>query len=71
MGGGDLEGKHRLRPPRAMVNTRLSKVEFPRFWGEDVDSWIFKCDSLFEMEGMTGNQTIAIATLHLEGPALH
>lgn len=61
----------RTKPFPAMLNTRLSKVEFPHFWGEDIDGWVFKCNSLFEMEDTPSNKKIAIATIHLEGSALH
>ena len=26
--------------------SRLSRVEFPKFWGEDAQGWIYKCHSL-------------------------
>lgn len=70
-GNGESEAKARLRTPPVMVNTRLSKVEFPHFWGEDIESWLCKCNSLFEMENTPDNRKIFIATSHLEGPALH
>lgn len=60
-----------LRQGPAMVNTRLSKVDFPHFWGVDLDGWLFIWDSLFEMKRTPEDPKIQIATLHLEGPALH
>ena len=30
--------------------SRLSRVEFPRFHGEDVVGWIYKCEQFFEID---------------------
>lgn len=49
----------------------MSKVEFPHFWGHDIDGWVFKCNSLFESEETPDHKKIAIAMVHLEGSALH
>lgn len=57
---GELWMEPRHRPLLVMANTRMRKVDFPHVFGEDIDGWLFKCNSLFEMEGTTGNKKIPL-----------
>jgi len=50
--------------------SRLSRVEFPRFHGEDVVGWIYKCEQFFEIDQTVGSMQVKIASIHLSGKAL-
>ncbi|GKG11235.1 hypothetical protein Tco_0342635, partial [Tanacetum coccineum] len=32
--------------------SRVTKVEFPKFGGEDVREWLFKCEQFFKMDNI-------------------
>ncbi|GKG43452.1 hypothetical protein Tco_0480136, partial [Tanacetum coccineum] len=42
-----LGAQNNLGARQASQFNRLVKVEFPKFYGEDVLGWIFKCDQFF------------------------
>ncbi|KAG8362966.1 hypothetical protein BUALT_BualtUnG0018600 [Buddleja alternifolia] len=50
--------------------TKCSKVEFPRFNGEDLRGWIFKCEQFFEVDETLFDAKVRLAAVHLEGKAL-
>lgn len=45
--------------------SRLSKVDFPRFDGEDVQGWVYRCEQFFEVEGTPGNLKVRVASIQL------
>lgn len=60
--GGFQGGNHNF--------SRFSKVEFPKFAGEDVLGWIYKCENFFDIDATTETTKVKIASFHLEGKAL-
>lgn len=63
------------RPTGNFVNSnsnfsRFSKVEFPRFNGDNVLGWIYKCDQFFEVDSTSENIKVKMVSIHLEGKAL-
>jgi len=50
--------------------SRLSRVEFTRFYGEDVVGWIYKCEQFFEIDQTVECMQVKIASIHLSGKAL-
>ena len=48
-----------------------TKLEFPRFGGEDVDEWLFKVEQFFLLEGTIKQSKMGVVALHLEGCVLH
>jgi len=50
--------------------SRLSRVDFPRFDGEDVQGWVYRCEQFFEVEGTPGNLKVRVASIQLTGKAL-
>ena len=50
--------------------SRLSKVDFPRFDGEDVQGWIYKCEQSFELENTADTVKVKLASIQLSGKAL-
>jgi len=50
--------------------SRLFKVDFPRFDGEDVQGWVYRCQQFFEVEGTLGNLKVRLASMQLTSKAL-
>ncbi|KAG8376158.1 hypothetical protein BUALT_Bualt09G0034100 [Buddleja alternifolia] len=50
--------------------TKCSTIKFPRFNGEDLRDWIFKCEQFFEVDETPSDSKVRLAAVHLEGKAL-
>ncbi|XP_076915407.1 uncharacterized protein LOC143574750 [Bidens hawaiensis] len=50
--------------------SRYGRIDFPKFNGEDVEGWLYKCDHFFEMDRTPDSSKLRIAVVNLEGPAL-
>ncbi|KAG8387730.1 hypothetical protein BUALT_Bualt02G0051800 [Buddleja alternifolia] len=50
--------------------TRFSQVEFPKFRGEDLRGWVYRCEQFFEVDDTPPDAKVRIAAVHLEGKAL-
>ncbi|KAF3618461.1 hypothetical protein FXO38_33407 [Capsicum annuum] len=50
--------------------TRYSRVEFPRFGGEDLRGWVYHCEQFFEYDGTIEDMMVKIASINLKGRAL-
>ncbi|KAL3363823.1 hypothetical protein AABB24_012855 [Solanum stoloniferum] len=47
--------------------SQWSTMEFLKFSGEDLKSWLFRIDQLFNMESIPVKEKVSIAALQLEG----
>jgi len=56
--------------PRGNNLSRLSQINFPKFEGDEVQGWIYKCEQFFELDGIGENRKVMIAAIHLSGRAL-
>ncbi|XP_020080220.1 uncharacterized protein LOC109703897 [Ananas comosus] len=56
--------------PRSQIFPRFTKIEFPRFDGEDLKGWLYRCEQFFEIDGTAEDAKVKLATIHLEGRAL-
>ncbi|GJU82323.1 hypothetical protein Tco_1284688 [Tanacetum coccineum] len=53
-------------------NGQLTKVEFPRFDGEDVQGWLYRVNKFFEMDHIVDDeQRIRLVSMHVFGKALN
>ena len=50
--------------------SRLSRIELPRFNGEDVQGWIYRCEQFFGIDNTVENLKVKIASIHLYEKAL-
>ncbi|GJX28483.1 reverse transcriptase [Tanacetum coccineum] len=50
--------------------TRMTKVEFPKFSGDDVKGWIFRCEQFFSIDEIPKNQKAKLIFVHLFDTAL-
>ena len=51
-------------------NTRLARLDFPRFNGEGVKNWIIQCDTFFSVDQTPEEYKVRLAVVHFEGKAL-
>ncbi|XP_071716761.1 uncharacterized protein [Rutidosis leptorrhynchoides] len=49
---------------------RLSKIEFPKFEGEDVTGWLYRCRQFFTVDRIEEDDKVKIASIHMLGKAL-
>ena len=52
------------------VQTRISRVYFPQFNGEDPTGWIYKAEKIFKYQKTADEEKIALASFHLQDDAL-
>ncbi|GJQ90103.1 RNA-directed DNA polymerase like protein [Tanacetum coccineum] len=50
--------------------TRIAKLEFPKFSGEDVNGWVFKCEQFFAYDQIIEAEKVQIVSIHLHDKAL-
>ncbi|KAK8951688.1 hypothetical protein KSP39_PZI004152 [Platanthera zijinensis] len=74
-GGEGSSGAAEGTPPPAMstahFGTRFSRLDFPRFSGDEVLDWIYRCEQFFDLDGTTEDQKVRVASAHVEGKALY
>jgi len=51
-------------------NTRLERLDFPRFNGEGIKNWIIQCDTFFLVDQTPEEYKVRLAVVHFEGKAL-
>ncbi|GJS65454.1 reverse transcriptase [Tanacetum coccineum] len=51
-------------------HSRLAKIEFPKFSGDDVKRWVFRCDQFFLMEQTPEMDKVTLISIHLYDKAL-
>ncbi|KAL8089286.1 hypothetical protein AgCh_038908 [Apium graveolens] len=49
---------------------RMTKVEFPKFDGTELRSWLYKYNRFFQLDEVTDTQKVRLTVIHLEGKAL-
>ncbi|XP_076907379.1 uncharacterized protein LOC143563805 [Bidens hawaiensis] len=49
---------------------RIGKVDFPKFNGEDVQGWLYRCEHFFAIDETPDNLKLRHAVIHLEGDAI-
>lgn len=73
---GPEQGDSSFVPPKIFsaatgsVQTRYTKIDFPRFSGEDPAGWIYKCERFFEFNQIEDDQKIRLAVVHLDDKAI-
>ena len=50
--------------------TRQAKVDFPRFDGNDLNGWLFRCQHFFDVDRTPTEVRVKLAAINLEGRAL-
>ncbi|PKI68034.1 hypothetical protein CRG98_011630 [Punica granatum] len=52
------------------IATRIGKLEFPKFNGEEVENWLYRCEQFFEVDRTLEELKLKLVVIHLEGRAL-
>nr|XP_009779033.1 PREDICTED: uncharacterized protein LOC104228286 [Nicotiana sylvestris] len=72
-------GQSRLNRPREFQAgstptgnffTRFSRLDFSRFSGYDLRSWLYKVDQVFSMEEISFDERVKVASIHFDGEAI-
>nr|GFA11056.1 WD40/YVTN repeat-like-containing domain, ancestral coatomer element 1, Sec16/Sec31 [Tanacetum cinerariifolium] len=45
--------------------TRMTKIEFSKFGGDDVRGWLYKCKQFFEIDHVSDPHKVQLASIHL------
>ena len=54
---------------RPMFSSKLAKLEFPKYSGDDPTEWFTRVDQFFEYQDTSEAQKVSLASFHLEGEA--
>nr|GEX42047.1 hypothetical protein [Tanacetum cinerariifolium] len=49
---------------------RIGKIDFPKFSGDDVEGWVYRCEHFFAMDETPEGMKLRYAVVHYEGDAL-
>ncbi|KAI8545250.1 hypothetical protein RHMOL_Rhmol07G0026600 [Rhododendron molle] len=63
----ELVGSSHPAPP---FGTRYAKIDFPKFFGDDPNDWVYKCERFFEYNYVDNNNKVRLVVLHLEDKAI-
>jgi hypothetical protein len=58
-----------LGPGSRVHPGKLTKMNFPKFDGENPQLWKFRCERYFEMYEVDETVWVKVASMHFEGPA--
>ncbi|PKA46982.1 putative mitochondrial protein [Apostasia shenzhenica] len=58
------------QPTMDTIFTRLPKIEFPKFSGDNVMGWVFRCEQFFEISQTPQEWKVKLASIYLDGIAL-
>ena len=61
--------KEQMEGGQQMFLSKLAKLEFPWYSGNDPTEWFNKVDQFFEYQGIPTAQKVSLASFHLEGEA--
>nr|CAN75225.1 hypothetical protein VITISV_035856 [Vitis vinifera] len=61
--------KGQMEGGQQMFLSKLAKLEFPRYSGNDPTEWFNKVDQFFEYQGIPAAQKVSLASFHLEDEA--
>ncbi|KAH7655598.1 hypothetical protein IHE45_18G022800 [Dioscorea alata] len=52
------------------IQPKLTRLELPRFNGDGLYDWLYRCNQYFELDDTTDSVKIKIASIHMEDRAL-
>ncbi|GJV06167.1 reverse transcriptase [Tanacetum coccineum] len=63
-------GRNQGDQKQNMQFTRVTKIEFPKFGGDDVKGWMYKCEQFFKVDNVPDEQKVPLISIHLFDIAL-
>ena len=67
-GGAMGAGMH--TPNQGQIG-RLTKLEFPKFYGDDVQGWLYRVNQFFLLDQIAENQKVRLVSMHMFDKALN
>ncbi|XP_060178356.1 uncharacterized protein LOC132608338 [Lycium barbarum] len=64
-----VQNSHNIHLPIPSF-TKYTKIEFPRFSGEDLRTWLYKVEQFFSVEDISIHQRLKLVAIHFDGDAL-
>nr|GEY20097.1 hypothetical protein [Tanacetum cinerariifolium] len=58
-------GRNQSDQRQNMQFTRVTKIEFPKFGGDDVKGWMYKCEQFFKVDNVLDEQKVLLISIHL------
>ena len=52
------------------IQSQFSRLDFPRFNGEDLTGWIYKVEQFFHHQRTAAKERVVLASFHLQDDAL-
>lgn len=52
------------------IQPKLTRLEFPKFNGERLTEWLYRCRQYFEYDETSGEGKVKLVAIHMEGRAL-
>ncbi|GJT81143.1 reverse transcriptase [Tanacetum coccineum] len=49
---------------------RMTKIEFPKFSGDDVKRWLYRCNQFFKIDRVDDGEKVGLASMHMYDKAL-
>ncbi|GJV14977.1 retrovirus-related pol polyprotein from transposon 17.6 [Tanacetum coccineum] len=56
--------------PNNTLYGKLIRIEFPKFSGDDMKDWVYRCKQFFKVDGVLDGRKIQLASMHMFGAAL-
>ena len=53
-----------------MSHSRITKIDLPKFNGDDVRGWLFRCEQLFLIDQVNEFEKVNLVSIHLYDKAL-
>ncbi|GJU48942.1 putative mitochondrial protein [Tanacetum coccineum] len=50
--------------------SRIAKIEFPKFYGDDPTSWVYRCNQFFKVDDIEEGDKVKLSCMHLYDKAL-
>ncbi|GJX58361.1 retrotransposon-related protein [Tanacetum coccineum] len=69
-GNNDRNSNGRQGNNQMVQYGRMSKIEFPKFNGDDVKGWIFRCRQFFRIDHVPEEMKVELAAMHVYDKAL-
>ncbi|GJU00585.1 putative mitochondrial protein [Tanacetum coccineum] len=66
----ELTGQPRPHPEPNTPYGKLIKIEFPKFSGDNVKDWVYRCKQFFQIDGVVDGRKVQLASMHMFDAAL-
>ncbi|GJU78623.1 hypothetical protein Tco_1275693 [Tanacetum coccineum] len=61
---GELTGQPKPHPEHTPYG-KLIKIEFPKFSGDNVKDWVYRCKQFFQIDGVVDGRKVQLASMHM------